>query len=170
MFDDDQETPNTQVATLEFNGAGKRKLMVFEVRHWMTNGEATVGGRGAAGNAIGNLFYGSKGYMSFAGGYQTFLGKEQQPGPKWEGKGRGEGEGGHFGNFIAAMRSRKPSDLNAEIEEGAVSTVLMHLANISYRLGRTLDFDPETLTCKDAEATKLFTRAYRKPFVVPEKV
>jgi predicted dehydrogenase len=167
MFDDDQETPNTQLATLEFNGAGKHKLMVFEVRHWITNGEATVGGKG---NAIGNLFYGSKGYMSFAGGYQTFLGKEQEPGPKWQG-GRGGDEGGHFGNFIAAMRSRKPSDLNAEIEEGAISTVLMHLANISYRLGRTLDFDPETLQCKgDSEANKMFTRAYRKPFAVPEKV
>jgi hypothetical protein len=169
MFDDDQETPNTQTAMLEFNEGGKRRLMVFEVRHWITNGEGTVAQRG--GNAIGNLFYGSKGYMSLGGGYQTFLGKEQAPGPKWEGGRGSDGEGGHFGNFIAAMRSRKPSDLNAEIEEGAISTVLMHLANISYRLGRTLDFDAETMTCpRDKEANALFTREYRKPFVVPQKV
>jgi hypothetical protein len=128
-----------------------------------------VGTRG--GNAVGNLFYGSKGYLSTAGGYQTFLGKEQEPGPKWEGGRRGDGEGGHFGNFVAAMRSRKPSDLNAEIEEGAASTVLMHLANLSYRLGRTLHFDSESMTCKgDAEANKMFTRSYRAPFVVPQKV
>ena len=52
------------------------------------------------------------------------------------------------------------------------SVILIHLANISYRLGRTLHFDAETLTCKgDAEANKMFTRAaYRAPFVVPEKV
>ena len=168
MFDDDQETPNTQVAMLEFNEDGKHKLMVFEVRHWITNGESTVGGRG---NAIGDLFYGSKGYMSMGGGYQTFLGKEQEPGPKWDRSRGGEGDGGHFGNFLAAMRSRKPSDLNAEIEEGAVSTVLMHLANLSYRLGRTLNFDAATMTCKgDSEANKMFTRNYRAPYVVPVKV
>ena len=67
------------------------------------------------------------------------------------------------------MRSRKASDLNAPIEEGAISTVLVHLANISYRLGRTLKFDAATMTCPgDAEATRMFTRNYRAPFVVPK--
>jgi hypothetical protein len=69
------------------------------------------------------------------------------------------------------VRSRKRESLNAEIAEGAASTVLVHLANISYRLGRTLNFDEKTMTCKgDAEANKLLTREYRKPYVVPEKV
>ena len=69
------------------------------------------------------------------------------------------------------MRSRKQSDLNAPIEEGYLSTVLVHLANISYRLGRTLEYDHETMSCKgDSEATAMFTRQYRAPFVVPEKV
>ena len=69
------------------------------------------------------------------------------------------------------MRSRKRETLNAEIEEGAASTVLVHLANVSYRVGRTLHFDSKTMTCiGDAEANKLLTRVYRKPFVVPEKV
>ena len=54
---------------------------------------------------------------------------------------------------------------------GAISTTLVHLANISYRLGRTLHFDAATYSVTgDAEANKMFTRAYRKPFVVPEKV
>ena len=68
-------------------------------------------------------------------------------------------------------RSRKRDTLNAEVDEGAASTVLVHLANISYRVGRTIHFDSNTMTCVgDAEANKLLTRAYRKPFVVPEKV
>jgi len=47
----------------------------------------------------------------------------------------------------------------------------MHLANISYRVGRTIHWDPKTRTCiGDAEANKLLTRSYRAPFVVPEKV
>jgi len=49
--------------------------------------------------------------------------------------------------------------------------VLVHLANISYRVGRTIHFDPKTMAITgDAEASKLMTRDYRKPFVVPEKV
>ena len=69
------------------------------------------------------------------------------------------------------MRSRKHSDLNAPIEEGAISTTLVHLANISYRVGRTLHFDAASYSCVgDPEANGMFTRTYRKPFVVPEKV
>jgi hypothetical protein len=79
--------------------------------------------------------------------------------------------GNHWANFIDVVRSRKASDLHAPIEEGAISTTLVHLANISYKLGRTLHFDPETYSCKgDAEANRMFTREYRKGFVVPEKV
>ncbi|MGH9658786.1 MAG: Gfo/Idh/MocA family protein, partial [Bryobacteraceae bacterium] len=166
MFDDDQETPNTQIATFEFNEGGRKRMLVFEVRHWMTNHEAGIG-EGKGSNTVGNTFFGSKGYMAIDGydRYKTFLGKEQQPGPA-----RTEG-GSNWENFIAAVRSRKQSDLNADIEEGHQSTILVHLANISYRLGRTLHFDAETLSCKgDAEANKMLTRSYRKPFVVPEKV
>ena len=175
MFDDDQETPNTMVATFEFNETGKKKLLVFEVRHWISNSEAGMAGRGdpmagpAAGapTTVGNIIYGSKGYLSTAEGYKIFLGQEQQPGPAPSG-GR---DGDNWANFIQAVRSRKPSDLNAPMEEGVPSVILVHLANISYRLGRTLHFDSATLTCKgDAEANKMFTRNYRAPFVVPEKV
>ena len=59
MFDDDQETPNTLVVTYEFNGGGKRKMLVFEVRHWISNHEAGIGGD-RPGNTVGNIFYGSK--------------------------------------------------------------------------------------------------------------
>jgi predicted dehydrogenase len=165
LFDDDQETPNTLVATFEFNGRGKRKMLVFEVRHWMTNSEAGIGGRRSGANVIGNIFYGSKGYMVVDGGFKTFLGKEQEPGPS------ASGGGNHYENFVQAVRRRDRSLLNAEVEEGAISTVLVHLANISYRLGRSLAFDAESMSCPgDEEATRMFTRRYRPPFVVPEKV
>jgi predicted dehydrogenase len=165
MFDDDQETPNTISCMYEFNDGGKRKMMEFEVRHWMTNGEATVTERG--NNAIGDLFYGSKGYLAVDSytSYKTWMGQEQTPGPQ------AKSGGDHYLNFIDAVKSRKREDLNAEIEEGAISTTLVHLANISYRLGRTLNFDAATYSVKgDAEANKMFTREYRKGFAVPEKV
>src|SRR4029077_5248157 len=40
-----------------------------------------------------------------------------------------------FANFLAAVRSRKVSDLNADILEGHQSTALCHIGNISHRLG-----------------------------------
>ena len=166
MFDDDQETPNTMTSSFEFMVDGKPKMMTFEVRHWYSNHEAGIGGE-KAGNTIGNTFYGSNGYLVIDGynKYWSFMGKEGTPGPA-----RTEREG-HFANFISAMRSRKQNELNADIEEGALSCVLVHLANISYRLGRTLNWDGATWTVKgDREANDMLTRAYRAPYVVPEKV
>ena len=182
MFDDDQETPNTLNCAFEFNEGGKHKMMEFEVRHWYTNGEASIHDRvrpprpGAPAlpadqvpspNSIGNLFYGSKGYLAVDSytSYKSWLGPKEEPGPA-DNKG-----GDHFANFFEAVRTRKREGLHAEIEEGAASTVLVHLANISYRLGRTLHFDAATYSVPgDKEANAMFTRAYRKPFVVPEKV
>jgi predicted dehydrogenase len=169
MFDDDQETPNTITATYEFNDSGKKRMMVFEVRHWYSNHEAGIGDNPnkPGGNTVGNLFYGSKGFLAIDGynEYQSWLGDKHEPGPS-----RKEG-GSNWGNFITALRSGKREDLNNEIEEGAISSTLMHLANISYRVGRTINFDPEKKTIiGDAEASKLMTRQYRAPFVVPAKV
>ena len=170
MFDDDQQTPNTLNCAFEFDEGGKKKMMEFEVRHWMTNHEAGIGEPGfessrKQSNTIGNIFYGSKGYLAIDGyaTYRTFLGRDQDAGPS------GKQGGSHWANFTDAVRSRKTSDLNAEIEEGAASTVLVHLANISYRLGRTIEFDAKTWSCpRDKEATAMFTRNYRSGFVVPK--
>jgi predicted dehydrogenase len=173
MFDDDQQTPNTQIASLEFNKNGKPVMIVFEVRHWMTNNEAGIGqrrddkGMVTDPNCIGNVFYGSEGYLAIEGynSYKTYLGRKQEPGPS-----RREG-GSNWENFITAVRSRKRDDLNADIEEGHLSSALMHLANISYRLGRSIDFDPtKEQIVKDHEANAMLRRKYRAPFVVPEKV
>jgi hypothetical protein len=167
LFDDDQETPNVLAASYEFNEGGKKRMMEFEVRHWISNHEAGIGVGKKSGSTVGNIFYGTKGYMAIEDydQYKTFLGREQEPGPA-----RKAG-GSNWVNFMEAVRSRDRPHLNAEIEEGALSATLMHLANISYRVGRTLTFDSEKLMCVgDAEANRLFTRNYRKPFVVPEKV
>ena len=165
LFDDDQETPNTLSCAFEFNVGGKPRLLEFEVRHWLSNPEADITER-ASTNSIGNIFYGSKGYLAVDtySSYKSWVGKQRTPGPA-----RNAG-GDHFLNFIEAVRSRKRESLNAEIAEGAASTVLVHLANISYRVGRTIHFDAQTMTCKgDAEANQYLTRDYRKPYVVPEE-
>ena len=77
-------------------------------------------------------------------------------------------------NFINCVRSRKKEDLTSPIEEGHMSATLVHLANASYRLGRTLNFDPvKQEVTGDHEANLILRdgdRGYRKGFVVPEKV
>jgi len=186
MFDDDQQTPNTLNCAFEYDlPGGKRAMLEFEVRHWISNHEAMIGAGSEAAesaehpqlgpnagthNTVGNIFYGSKGYLAISdGGYRSWLGKEQQAGPS-----AGESPEDHFANFVSCVISRKKEDLRAPIEEGHISAGLIHLANASYRLGRTLVFDPETEQVKgDEEANRLLRdgdRGYRPPFVVPHQV
>jgi hypothetical protein len=57
------------------------------------------------------------------------------------------------------------------LEEGHKSSVLCHLANISYRLRRSLHFDSESERfVGDQEADLMLSRDYRAPYTIPEKV
>jgi hypothetical protein len=61
--------------------------------------------------------------------------------------------------------------LNAEIAIGARSAAFCHLANIAYRVGRTLRMDTSNgRFLADDEANSMLTRNYREPYVVPEVV
>ena len=170
---DDQETPNTQMATFDY---GDAELM-FEVRGGTTGPEGGLQIRG--GNTIGNLFYGSEGWMAVDGdGFQVYKGvlnpngkSERQEKIMDEKRGMGGDTGPHMANFLAAVKSRNYKDLHADVEIGVPSADLCHLANTSYRLKRELKFDDATRKyLGDEEANKMLTRNYRKPYVVPEKV
>jgi uncharacterized protein YabE (DUF348 family) len=79
-------------------------------------------------------------------------------------------EGGHYGNFVDAIRANDPKILTCDILEGHLSSVLPHLANISYRVGHQIEFDgkSETIKGNDKKANDLLTREYRKGFEVPK--
>ena len=157
LFDDDKETP--EVLTSVYHYPKQKKIIQFEVRHWCTNEEHGVG--------VGNIFYGSDGYMLIKGydTYEVYLGQKREKGPS-----RKAG-GNHYANFIQAVRSRKAEDQNGPVETAHLSSALAHLGNISCRLGRQLQFDPATEKfVGDDEANRMLTRNYREPFVVPEKV
>jgi predicted dehydrogenase len=178
MFDDDQQTPNDLIAVFEFpnpdGGGDKKKILQFEVRHWITNMEGINSDNPKADNTymvssdntIGNLFYGSKGYMTKnVNEWQTYFGKERVAGEK------GSGLGDHYSAFISAISSNDQKLAQGDIKDGFYSCALMHLGNISYRLGKTLEFDPEKMKFINApEADEMLTRKYREPFVVPDKV
>jgi len=143
------------------------------VRHWITNNEAGIrGGLFNRDNTIGTIFYGSNGYLAAgnedAFSYESWVGRDRRSGP------HGSSGDDHFANFIKCVRSRKTEELNAPIKEGHISCALVHLANASYRLGRSLHVDPATeQVIGDEEANRLLSggdRGYRAPFVVPDEV
>ena len=52
-------------------------------------------------------------------------------------------ESNHYQNFVDAIRANDPKILACDVLEGHYSSTLPHLANISYRVGRGLRFDPK---------------------------
>jgi hypothetical protein len=204
---DQGQTASSQIAIFDY---GETQL-VFEVRGLKS--------KPYRGQSVGNTLHFEAGVVA-GNQFHPKNGGKPEPVAKVPFKrgpsGDNGGDGGHFGNFIAAVRSRKIEDLNADILEGHLSCALIHLANMSHRLGDQVAFTPRTkalvgnsaaddalarmeeylakeqnlklddwkltvgrkLTVDaggekilgDAEANKLLTRNYRKPFAVPDKV
>jgi predicted dehydrogenase len=74
--------------------------------------------------------------------------------------------GSHEANFLVSVKSRKLP--NADIEIGRLSTMLCHLGNISYKVGRDIRFDAKSETFgSDKEANKLLVKEYRAPYKLP---
>jgi len=167
-----QETPNTQTSLFKYKDG---KMLEFETRGRFSNDESSLGIR------IGNMFYGTEGYLELDGDtWKAFRKREKEP---FAGSGTGgnkpadptflaaPGGSDHWANFLDAIRSGKNETLTCDINEGFYSSALPHLANISYRLGRGLSFNGATEKfVNDAEADKMLTRIYRKPYIVPDKV
>jgi predicted dehydrogenase len=143
-FNDDQETPDTSLATIDFGS----KCLIWD-------------GSSCHPRANEKLpfvaWYGDNGSMATNGnGYKIFDPKGVQVG---EGTGPG-GDKVHIENFLKSIRGdAKP---NSEIEVGQTSTLLCHLSNIAYRTGHTIHFDPKARKMvEDKEAEKLWGREYR---------
>ncbi|HEY2013813.1 MAG TPA: Gfo/Idh/MocA family oxidoreductase [Bryobacteraceae bacterium] len=188
-YTDDQETPNTLLASYDYGG----REIVFEVRGILTGGEGVPLARrpGPPANAqqppasapsgaparpsqplnvaIGNLFYGTEGWAAMSDqGFQAFKGESseliQEERPD-RGAG-GDATNLHMENFLSACRSRNYKELHDEVANAYLSASLCHLANISYRTGHKLNLEPGPRFSGDAAANKMITRDYRKPYVV----
>ncbi|MDB5389529.1 MAG: putative dehydrogenase [Planctomycetaceae bacterium] len=147
-YQDQGQTANTQVAVFDY---GETQL-IFEVR-----GRPCAGYHG---QGVGNVYHLEAGIIA---GTKFFpKGSDKEAPLPTLATTRGPAEPchePHFGNFIAAVRSRKQSDLNAEILEGHYSSALCHLANISYRLSEEVPFTTKPEVFKDnAAATETLER------------
>jgi predicted dehydrogenase len=167
-----QETPNTQTSVIKYADG---KIIEFETRGRYSNGESSLNIN------IGNIFYGSDGYLELDGEtWKAFRKREKEPFAGSEKKENRQAEltshvntagAPHWINFVEAVRANDDSKLHCHITEGYISSALPLLANISYRLGRQLTFDgAKEKFVNDADANALTTREYRKPYVVPDKV
>ena len=143
---DSGQTANTQVS---IHSMGDKKL-VFEVRGLAGEGMKSVDWNGRVvsfdlpkenkktenGVTVGNIFYGSEGFLVCTSGYSHTFALNR------DGKVIKEFSGGgdHFENFINAVRANDHTKLNADIEQGHLSSALCHLGNVSYRLGEEVSF------------------------------
>ncbi len=151
FYDDDHETPDTQVATFEYDNA----YLMYEMRLWTPYS--------LEGHDNGNIFYGDNGTMSIGRkGWQVTF-KDGGKGPSGP-----RGRETHTLNFIEAVRSRKAGELNADVEVAHCSATLCHMANIAMRLGRRLKFNTsKERFIGDNKANAYLTKKYRKGYELP---
>lgn len=146
-FQDDQETPDTIVASYDFGTCGAS----WDSSSCLPRTEEKL---------PFVTFYGDQGELRLDSGasFQIFdlKGKELK---SVQGK---FSDVPHFTNFIEAIRGN--ASLNSEIEEGQTSTRLCHLGNIAWRTGGSLEVDPERGQIRHAtrEQQRLLSREYRK--------
>jgi hypothetical protein len=130
---DDGETPNTQIAFLDYAPAP----IIFEVRglpkdksflggNWERNAKQTMDFY--TGIQIGLVIHCEGGYAANNKAFDKDGKTIKEFAPTNEDLNA---------NFIKAVRSRKASDLQGDVLQGHLSAALIHMANISYRLGKT---------------------------------
>jgi predicted dehydrogenase len=135
---DHGQTANTQICIYDYGDT----QLIFEVRGLKTDEYH--------GQKVGNVYHYEEGVL--AGGKFYPKGSTEPTKLDFEPElKRGPG-GDHFGNFIAAVRSRKADDLNADILQGHYSAALCHLGNVSYRLGQDVPYDAQRKAFGDNQA------------------
>lgn len=144
------ETANTQIVFLDYKPAP----LIFEVRG-LPRKKGETGMDNFRGTRIGICVQCEDGYFVGGGGGGWAYDNNRERIKQF----KGEGGGSHHQNFIDAVRSRKVSDLNADIEGGHISSALCHMGNISYRLGRTMSVgDINDAIGRNAELMDSFER------------
>jgi len=158
-FKDDWETPDTQVITWDFGG---EKSISWEGR--------SCNGFPSEGYSRGAVIYGTEGSALLEGNNYTVFDTKNHKVKSTAEKAEGDPTNTqsangirldrlHVQNFIDAISSG--AALTSPIEEGHRSVTMLHLGNISQRVGRTLVCNPADGQVVDDEgAMKLWQRDY----------
>ncbi|HPC96645.1 MAG TPA: Gfo/Idh/MocA family oxidoreductase [Sedimentisphaerales bacterium] len=130
--DDVGETANTQIAYFDYQPAP----LIFEVRGLpRKKGDRAMDHY--RGTRVGDCIQCEGGYFACDDGGGWVCDNDGNKIKQFTGR----GGAGHHENFINAVRSRKVSDLNGDIEIGHLSAALCHMANTSHRLGKKATVD-----------------------------
>ena len=160
-YQDDWETPDTQVINFDF---AEGVTMTWEGR--------SCNGTPIEGSSVGAMFYGEEGSLLLPGGnnYTVFdlkgkVVKEVKDDFKVDARNTADPaknlDALHIQNFFRAITEGEK--LNADIDSGHKSTLLVQLGNIAQRVGSSLDIDPKTgRILNDKKAQKLWSREYEK--------
>lgn len=145
--DDDQETPDTLMVTMDFP---EKKTITWEGLSWSPLGPHD--------SKFGISVHGTEGAIVIRGGDYTqfdMQGKEV-------GQGTGAaGDADHFQDFLGNIRDG--GHPNADIEVAHQSTLLCHLGNMAYRTGSVIQTDPTNGHVVDnPQAQELWSREYAK--------
>ena len=171
-YKDGREWPDTQITTFEYPDL----TLLFQSTLWaeyIRETPTVIRDGDQFPNWLMNgtkiELFGTEGMMLVGrqgGGWQVYDNDRKMVASTY---GRGGGDR-HMTNFLECVRSRKRPI--ADIEDTWESMLLIHLANVSYRIGnRKVDYDAETGRIKDdPEANALMQRKGRHPWVVPDEV
>lgn len=158
-YKDDWEVPDTQVVNLEF---GNDVSLLWEGH--------SCSGRLIENSSVGVVFYGDKGSLYISGGndYKIFDKKNNvikdvktdvAIDPQNTVSPAQHLDAIHILNFFDGIQKGTP--LNMTVEAGHKCTLLMQLANISLRTGRTLGINPaDGRIVSDIEAQRYWSRSY----------
>lgn len=160
MYQDDWETPDTQVINLEF---ANKSMISWEGR--------SCNGKSIEANSVGIIFYAEQGSMVIESGnsYKIYdlknnLVKEVKNNFTVDARNLSDPSQNldalHILNFFDGIRLG--TRLNSDIVSGHQSTLLVQLGNISQRVGRSLQIDPKNgHILNDKAAMKFWSRTYQ---------
>lgn len=131
-FDDDGETPNTQIALFDYQPAP----LICEVRNLSSGKQSDAVGR-YRGADRGMMIECDGGWIAGdASRVEVFDTAGKKIKEFHDGQANSDLESAHLANFVAAVKSRRTADLNAAAAEGHLSAACSHMANVSHRLGK----------------------------------
>lgn len=156
-LDDAKEVPDTQSVAYDYGDL----MLTFELRSFAYDHVMHQGDPKAGGTDFYSAFYGTEGTLMIGNtGWKVYRTHGVvEPGMKPEPE-------AHEKNWLDCMKSRERP--NSDIEIGRLSTMLCHLGNVSYKLGRDVHFDAEKEDFgTDREANVLLDKQYRSPYDLP---
>jgi predicted dehydrogenase len=154
-FDDDSETPDSQVTVYEF----PTYQLVWEHRAGLNNGLNNRSWGVEWNGTEGTIILNDEGWEIITEKKRANLDSAKMPGS-------GDPRPAHVRNFLDCVKSRQQPALNLEI--GHRVSTLAHLGNIAYRTGHKLVWDGEKeRIVGDHEADRLVGVKYRQPWHLP---